>query len=166
MTGSFLQTKIPKSTSSTERSLQIKNLHFSYGFIGNTAQHSMRGNLNQENIFTRTSYVCAFAVVSTKSLIQQNVKAEIWFSHPNTSTRILVYVAASFTLLSRLPRNMSFYKCMLNEKLDFEIVYRKFRVGKGEKEVKGWWEVCVCVLSLVEFKIKLKTFISRSDVEA
>lgn len=106
----------------------------------------MGGNLNQENIFTRTSYVCAFAVVSTKSLIQQNVKAEIWFSHPNTSTRILVYIAASLTLLSR-PRNMSFYKCMINEKLDFEIVYRKFRVGRGEGSEGVMRGVCVfCLL--------------------
>lgn len=118
----------------------------------------MGGNLNQENIFTRTSYVCAFAVVSTKSLIQQNVKAEIWFSHPNTSTRILVYVAASLTLLSR-PRNMSFYKCMLNEKLDFEIVYRKFRVGRGEGSEGMMRGVCVfCLLWNSRLNWKLLCF--------
>lgn len=31
--------------------------------------------------------------------------------------------------------NMNFYKCMLNEKLDFEIVHRNFRVSnRGERE--------------------------------
>lgn len=48
---------------------------------------------------------------------------------------------------------------MLNEKLDFEIVHRNFRVEKGELVMRG----AGSVLSLVEIQIKLKSFICPRD---
>lgn len=76
--------------------------------------------------------VC-FSVVAIKSLHSACDSRNLIFPWTNTLSHACSHI------------NMNFYKCMLNEKLDFEIVHRNFgfqNVGGGEWEWEAGDERC------------------------